>query len=242
MRSANILSIHGVNAMKAGKSKSAKKSLARGDFEAPRPKQKKEPLKSGAKKTTSQSSKKPKVSRPNSSRSQNLVSDSEQVATNRLFRPDRLKYVTQKNKSEGCVFCACRELGVGAKSLLLFRNQLVMVVINKFPYNPGHLLVLPAGHVGELSDLSTETSSELMRLTRISVDILKKAYNPTAFNLGMNLGAVSGAGIPEHLHMHVVPRWAGDTNFFPVIARTKVIPETLEQTWERLNPYFLAGV
>jgi ATP adenylyltransferase len=109
-----------------------------------------------------------------------------------------------------------------------------MVMLNKYPYNSGHLLVLPQRHVGDLTELTREENETLAALMQKSVKILKQIYNCDGLNLGMNHGAVSGAGIPQHLHWHVIPRWSGDTNFFPLIAETKALPETLEQTYNNL--------
>jgi ATP adenylyltransferase len=155
-----------------------------------------------------------------------------------LFKPDRLKYVHKIERPDGCVFCAAKEQGVTSESLLLYADDLSIVVMNKYPYNSGHLLVLPARHCGDFLALKEAELASLTSLVRRAVAALTKEYKPAAFNVGLNLGAAAGAGIPEHLHYHVVPRWNGDTNFFPLIAETKVVVETLEQTFERLLPYF----
>ena len=155
-----------------------------------------------------------------------------------LFRPDRLKYVRKQIKNDGCVFCQALKKGVKAESLVLYSGEHAMVVMNKFPYNPGHLLVLPKRHCGDLLDLTPEEVGAIAGLTQHCVAALKAVYEPAGFNVGLNLGASAGAGIPEHLHTHIVPRWNGDTNFFPLLAKTKVVVETLEQTFERLLPYF----
>lgn len=113
-----------------------------------------------------------------------------------------------------------------------------MVVLNKYPYNNGHLLILPSRHVGEMEDLKEAEWSEIHFLLRESVRILKKVYQCAGLNVGMNLGAAGGAGIPDHLHYHVIPRWRGDTNFFPLIAETKVVVESLEDSYEKLSKHF----
>ncbi len=110
--------------------------------------------------------------------------------------------------------------------------------MNKYPYNTGHLLILPKRHTGSLPDLKQDENRELADLVKTSTEILLKELNCQGLNLGLNHGAVAGAGIPDHLHWHIIPRWAGDTNFFPLIAETKVLPETLEQTYNRLRPHF----
>jgi ATP adenylyltransferase len=114
----------------------------------------------------------------------------------------------------------------------------VFVLLNLYPYNSGHLMVAPYAHTGDLARLETPVASDLMSVTQRSVEALQQAYTPQAFNVGMNLGRAAGAGVPDHLHMHVVPRWNGDTNFMPIVGETKVLPETLDQTYDRLAPHF----
>ncbi len=163
-----------------------------------------------------------------------------------LFKPERLKYVRKQLKVEGCVFCdAAKRAEQASKgsqarrdSLVLYVDDRVMVVMNKFPYNTGHLLVLPRRHEGVLQDLTSEENQIVFLMVQHCVEILQEAYQPAGFNVGLNLGASAGAGIPEHLHAHIIPRWNGDTNFFPLIAQTKVVVETLEQTFDRLINYF----
>lgn len=155
-----------------------------------------------------------------------------------MIRPDRLKYVRKLIKVDGCVFCNSLKSGVGVKSLLVHKGKFASIVMNKFPYNPGHLLIIPNHHVGEFTDLKQKELYELQDLLKLSIKVLRKAYDPAGFNVGLNLGAAAGAGIPEHLHYHIVPRWKGDTNFFPLLAETKVIVEDLEATFDRLLPLF----
>lgn len=155
-----------------------------------------------------------------------------------MTRPERYKYVRKLVKPQGCVFCSSVKAGVGFESLVLYQSRLAMIVLNKYPYNNGHLLILPTRHCGDLLELSEDEFLEVNACMRMAVQVLKNTYGSGGFNIGLNHGAVAGAGIPEHLHWHVVPRWHGDTNFFPVIAETKVIAETLEQTYEHLLPYF----
>ncbi len=154
-----------------------------------------------------------------------------------LFRPDRFKYVRKLVKSEGCVFCEARKIGVSFESLCLYQSRYSMIVLNKFPYNSGHLLVIPKRHQGELELLSEKESQDLHQTLRLAIKVLKKAYVPGGINVGLNLGQVAGAGIPEHLHYHVIPRWSGDLNFFPLVAETKTVIESLEMSFERLLPY-----
>lgn len=155
-----------------------------------------------------------------------------------LFRPDRFKYVRKLVKPKGCVFCHSKKMKIGIDSLCLYRGKSSMVILNKYPYNSGHVLVLPTRHVGDLSLLSESESAELHRTLRKAVKALQKAYKPGGINIGLNLGAVAGAGIPNHLHYHVIPRWFGDLNFFPLVAETKAVIETLEMSFARLIPYF----
>lgn len=155
-------------------------------------------------------------------------------------RPDRYRYVRKllPGSGSGCVFCDASRAGVGAGSLVLAQDRDVLVIMNKYPYNTGHLLILPRKHVGEIWKLSEGVNAGLAKWIRKSAGILTKVLRCQGLNIGMNHGAVAGAGIPQHLHWHIVPRWGGDTNFFPLIAETKALPETLEQTYERLAPHF----
>lgn len=155
-----------------------------------------------------------------------------------IEKPERYKYVRKLIKPKSCVFCTALKTGVNAKSLVLHKTKHSMVVANKYPYNSGHLLVLPLKHIGSLIDLSDEQYLDLMHLMRETAKILYKVYGCQAMNLGMNHGRVAGAGIPDHLHWHLIPRWAGDTNFFPLIAETKVLPETVSQSYKKLKPHF----
>ena len=155
-----------------------------------------------------------------------------------LFRPDRLKYVRKLIKPEGCVFCRAANEDPSFDTLCIHRTKFSMIVLNKFPYNSGHVLVIPRRHVADLTDLSEEEYADLHDLIRESIKALRSTYEPQGFNVGLNLGAVAGAGIPEHLHYHVIPRWSGDLNFFPLIAETKTVIENLESTFDRLLSYF----
>jgi ATP adenylyltransferase len=151
-----------------------------------------------------------------------------------------MEYI-QANKdadtTEGCVFCALLEDADG-EDRVLRREDHGFVTLAKYPYNPGHLLVLPTRHVGELEDLSIEEGAAIQSLMQRGVRALRAASDPHGFNIGLNLGAVAGAGIPEHLHWHVVPRWGGDTNFMPVVGGTRVLPELLAESYAKLAPLF----
>ena len=140
----------------------------------------------------------------------------------------------------GCVFCDHLERGDDAAALILHRGSSVFVILNAFPYNTGHLMVAPLRHAADLVDLDPRERAELMDVTARSVDIVRQVMRAEGFNTGMNLGPAGGAGIPGHLHMHVVPRWQGDTNFMTVTAGTKVLPEMLGDTYSKLRPAFEA--
>ncbi len=146
----------------------------------------------------------------------------------------------EKKDLKHCVFCAAIKCGVDESSLVLWQSDSVCILMNKYPYNNGHLLVISRRHVADLNDLSETEFNELHLALKKSINALRKSYGegPGGFNLGLNLGKAAGAGLPGHLHYHVIPRWVGDANFFPLISRTKVISETLEQTYRRLLPYF----
>ena len=155
-----------------------------------------------------------------------------------LFRPDRMKYVRKLIKPVGCVFCNAAKKEASIESLCVYKSDHSMVVLNKFPYNSGHVLVLPQRHCGDLLKLSDAEFSDLQSLIRHGMKAMSQIYSPGGIYLGLNHGAVAGAGIPEHLHYHLIPRWAGDVNFFPLIAETKVLVESLEQTYEKFLEYF----
>jgi len=140
--------------------------------------------------------------------------------------------------SGGCVFCDHLAEGDDEASYILHRGSHAFVVLNAFPYNTGHLMVAPLRHAGDLVELTDEERSDLIDLTSRSVSIIREGMGAEGFNTGMNLGAAGGAGIPGHLHMHVVPRWPGDTNFMPIVGQTKVLPEMLADTYAKLRPAF----
>ena len=143
----------------------------------------------------------------------------------------------EEPRPEGCIFCN-RPLSEDAEVHILYRGPSCYVILNRFPYNDGHLMVVPFQHVPTLEDLDAETAIELMELVQKSIRILRVAYEPDGFNVGINIGSAAGAGIAGHVHCHVVPRWSGDTNFLTVVGGTRTIPEWLDQTYERLRPLF----
>ena len=141
-----------------------------------------------------------------------------------------------KNKAdEGCIFCRKPQADEDAKNLIILRDKTCFALMNLFPYNPGHLMIAPYKHTGELDDLTPQELGDLMLLTRRCKQLLVTCLKPEAFNIGINLGRTAGAGIAEHVHIHIVPRWNGDTNFMPVLGETKVIPEALEPMYHRLK-------
>jgi ATP adenylyltransferase len=151
-----------------------------------------------------------------------------------------MEYVSAAGDSDGCIFCDQLTGGDDHAAHILYRGETAFVMLNAFPYNTGHLMVAPLRHVAELHDLNSVELAGLMELTSRSVDIVKEAMTPDGFNVGMNLGAVAGAGVPGHLHIHVVPRWGGDTNFMAVVGETKVLPEMIDDTDAKLRPRFAA--
>jgi len=160
----------------------------------------------------------------------------------RLWSPWRLAYVTG-SRSSGCVFCEAVSADAGGESLVLARGRVSYVILNLYPYNNGHLMVVPNRHVGSFADATPDELTELMRFTRDSEIALNEAYQPQGINVGVNIGRAAGAGILEHVHIHLVPRWIGDTNFMPVIGSVRVLPEDLGDSAKRLRPVFdrLAG-
>lgn len=155
-----------------------------------------------------------------------------------FYRPGRMKYVRKIIKPSGCVFCTSATKKESIQTLCVYKTQYTQVVVNKFPYNNGHLLVLPLRHTGDLLTLTEAEYTDLHAVLRLSVEAIKAMYNPNGLNIGMNHGATSGAGIPDHLHYHIVPRWNGDLNFFPLIAETKLVIENPKQTYSKLKKYF----
>jgi len=157
-----------------------------------------------------------------------------------LFRPDRFKYVRKLIHPEGCVFCTAAKAKLGFDTLCIYKSQHSMIVLNKFPYNSGHLLVIPQNHEGDMLKLPDAEFKDLHQTLRLAIEALRQVYQPGGMNVGLNLGSVAGAGIPDHLHYHVIPRWSGDLNFFPLVAETKTVIESLEMTFDRLIAYFKA--
>ncbi|RJQ44680.1 MAG: HIT domain-containing protein [Nitrospiraceae bacterium] len=160
----------------------------------------------------------------------------------RLWAPWRIEYILDKNKSKSCLFCDISSGKINKTkdkiNLILFRGEYSFVLMNKYPYNSGHLMVVPYFHTPTFNGLTDDALFEFIKIVKLSVDILKKALNPDGFNLGLNFGKVAGAGMESHMHLHIVPRWAGDTDSMPIIAETRVMPEHLNATFKKLTRIF----
>ena len=151
-----------------------------------------------------------------------------------MWAPWRMEYILS-DKDEGCIFCTALS---GQDDLTLYKGNVTMVMMNKFPYINGHLLVAPTQHLSTLHQLTRDEMGRLLETVEASIGILKRVMNPDGFNVGLNLGKVAGAGVEEHLHFHIVPRWLGDTNALTVFADVRVIPEHILSTYKNLKPYF----
>ena len=154
-----------------------------------------------------------------------------------LWTPWRYAYVTHAEGSRECIFCAAPKMA-DAEALIVYRAQYCYVILNRFPYTSGHVMVTPYAHVASLESLPDPALFEMMALARSCEGKLKALYRPDGLNLGINLGKSAGAGVADHLHVHVLPRWTGDTNFMTVAAESRVLPETLDITWQRLSEAF----
>ena len=157
-----------------------------------------------------------------------------------LFTPWRYPYLTspKSEKSGECIFCNAAKLNIGRQTLTLFRDERALVMLNRYPYTNGHLMVAPIAHHARLFESSDESLRALIRLTAESQRILSDVYHPDGFNIGMNFGQIAGAGVADHYHVHVVPRWSGDSNFMTVTAQTRLVPEELDVTFVKLQPHF----
>lgn len=162
------------------------------------------------------------------------------MANSRIWAPWRLAYVKDaaKDNEEQCIFCAKPAADDDEASLIVHRGERCFVILNLYPYTNGHLMVAPYEHTGRIQDLPAETVAEAMALAQRAMSRLEEVYEPHGFNVGFNQGRVAGAGVEHHIHMHVVPRWGGDTNFMPVIADTRVMPQTLEESYAALKGAF----
>jgi ATP adenylyltransferase len=161
------------------------------------------------------------------------------MSINKLWAPWRIEYITNP-KSKDCFFCQYIKEDLDDEHFIVCRKKHAFVIMNYYPYNNGHLMVVPYSHVPTLADLDSDTRIELMDLLDLSSRLLAEVLAAEGFNIGLNLGSVAGAGVKDHLHFHVVPRWTGDTNFMPVVGHAKVVSEGLKETWQKLRNGFLA--
>lgn len=164
----------------------------------------------------------------------------------RLWAPWRMEYILDINKHTNCLFCdiskeeeSKKSRNRDKKNLILHRGKYCFVLMNRYPYNSGHLMVVPYFHTATFDGLSDKILFDLIKTVKDSVDVLKKTLNPDGFNMGLNFGKVAGAGMESHMHLHIVPRWTGDTDSMPIIAEIRVMPEHLRKTYEKLNKFFL---
>ncbi len=155
----------------------------------------------------------------------------------KLWAPWRMEYILHQ-KPQGCIFCDKPKQKQDRENMILYRGQTCFVIMNFYPYNNGHLMVVPYRHIAKLNKLSQQEQSEMMQVVAQAGTILEKTIHCEGLNIGMNLGRVAGAGIDEHLHFHIVPRWNGDTNYMPVLGHTKVLSQGLKESWDFLRPHF----
>ncbi len=152
-----------------------------------------------------------------------------------IWTPWRMAYI-QENREEGCcIFCQAAQAEDDVKHLVFYRGDHVFMILNRYPYTSGHVMCVPYAHQAQLHDLTQATRLEMMELTSKAVEVLQLVYRPDGFNVGLNLGAMAGAGVAEHLHMHIVPRWGGDTSFMASVGNTRVLPESLPETYMRVK-------
>ena len=160
----------------------------------------------------------------------------------RLWSPWRMEYINAPHDEDvECIFCHLHTEGRDEKNFILARERYAFALLNAYPYNPGHLMVAPFRHVGEFEELTADELRDANALQQRAVHAMREEMEPDGYNVGMNLGRVAGAGVPGHVHWHVVPRWNGDTNFMPVVGHTRVLPESLDETYRKLQPLFEKG-
>jgi len=152
----------------------------------------------------------------------------------RLWSPWRMKYIQNNHTAEECPFCAALENARPADHYLVYKGEKTFVILNRYPYTTGHLLILPLEHREQMDDLEPETRTEMMEMINHALKVLGQIYHPEGFNVGMNMGEAAGAGIPKHLHWHIVPRWVGDTNYMTAVGDVRVLPEILEDTYQKI--------
>lgn len=152
-----------------------------------------------------------------------------------LWTPWRYAYVTNAEKVSGCIFCQLPKLGDDAKALIAHRGEHCYIVLNSFPYTPGHVMIVPFAHLDQLQKLPEAAAREMMALTQRMEGVLRQLYTPDGVNIGMNIGKAAGAGVAGHIHMHALPRWVADANFVSVVGETRILPEALETTYQRMK-------
>jgi len=152
-----------------------------------------------------------------------------------IWTPWRMKYIQENHDKENCIFCSAATGEDDFENLVFFRGEHVFMILNRYPYTSGHVMCVPYVHESTLQGLSREIRVEMMDFTSKAVTVLQKVYTPEGFNVGLNLGKVAGAGVADHVHMHIVPRWMGDTNFMSTVGETRVLPESLDETYRRVK-------
>jgi ATP adenylyltransferase len=152
-----------------------------------------------------------------------------------LWTPWRYAYITNVEKSSGCIFCDLPKLGDDARARIVYRGHDCYIILNTFPYTSGHVMIVPFAHLDELQKLPPAAASEMMQLSQHMEGVLRQLYKPDGINLGMNIGRAAGAGIAGHIHMHALPRWVADANFVSVVGETRILPEDLETTYQRIH-------
>jgi ATP adenylyltransferase len=155
-----------------------------------------------------------------------------------VWAPWRMEYVGSDQENEGCIFCPGNDRTQDEKKLILYRSDWSIVLMNRFPYSNGHLLIAPLRHTSSFDSLSPDEKLDLLNMVERSASVLKDVMDPAGFNIGMNLGKVAGAGVEDHMHFHIVPRWSGDTNYMTVLGEVRIIPEHIQATYEKLLPFF----
>lgn len=158
-----------------------------------------------------------------------------------LWSPWRMEYILSPKSGDGCIFCEGLKQADGPENLIAYRGSHAFVMLNRFPYTSGHLMIVPYAHQPSLEQLETAARLDLMDLSARAIEVLGTLYKPQGYNLGMNIGSAAGAGVTGHVHLHVVPRWVGDTNFMSSVSGTRVLPELLEETYQRVKEAWGAG-
>lgn len=153
----------------------------------------------------------------------------------RIWAPWRSRYILNAEQEDGCILCNRVQSDADTENYILFRGEKAFIIMNIFPYNNGHLMVAPYKHTSRLEDLDGDEGREIIRSTSLGIQALKRAFQPDGFNVGMNIGRVAGAGIEDHVHMHIVPRWSGDTNFMPVLTDTKIVSVSLDEAYSLIK-------